>query len=78
MEGVPISKFMGQETDSSLKTKLSLLCCDLLLQMVFVNNFVHGMYYMNNFTIRYLLLFIYTIIYNMPKAFIQLKYTPVF
>ena len=44
MEGVPISKFMGQEIDSSLKNKLSLLCCDLLLQMVFVNNFVHGMY----------------------------------
>ncbi len=42
MEGKPISEYMKDNVEKPLKLKLSRLCADAMLQMVFIHNFIHG------------------------------------
>jgi aarF domain-containing kinase len=52
MEGQPISTFMGSEIATNVKNKISALCCDLLLEMVFLKNFVHGDLHPGNILVK--------------------------
>lgn len=52
MDGVPIMNFMGPEVDKELKLKLSFLACNLLLEMVFIHNFVHGDLHPGNILVK--------------------------
>ena len=42
VDGTPIDRFMGDDTDVELKKRIAHVGCQLVLKMVFTHNFIHA------------------------------------